>query len=141
MVEENKKLQKKIIELEEKVDITEVLSECTDQYGRRNNLEISGVPNNMEDSILESKLFEIFEKVDVKLKNDDFEACHRLLPARNNPEGNKKVIIQFVNKKYIELAFCKRKSLVDIEMSLINMDPNDKLYFGENLNRHFQFLS
>ena len=49
LVEENKKLQEKVKNLEEKVNKMGVSNESTNQYGRRNNIEISGIPEYVKD--------------------------------------------------------------------------------------------
>jgi len=72
LVESNKELQKKIKTLEKKVNdlehneeriITNI--EGNNQYGRRNNLEISGIPNEIEDENLEKTVIKILKKIDV----------------------------------------------------------------------------
>ena len=37
------------------------------QYGRRNNVELSGIPDSVEDSELELKIIEVLEKVGLKI--------------------------------------------------------------------------
>ena len=141
LVAENKKLQDKVKKLEKRIDdiewdledIDENI-ECTNQYGRRSNLEISGVPNTVEDHDLESKVVEIFQKIDVTISENDIEACHRLPPSNN---GNKKVIVRFVNRKHCEKALKKKKDLGNINMPSLNFNEETKLFINENLNRYF----
>ena len=68
LVEENKKLQKKVKNLEEKVKKIAISTEATNQYGRRNNIEISGIPDYVNDEDLEETVKDILEKIDVKTK-------------------------------------------------------------------------
>ncbi len=56
----------------------EVESYARQQYGRRNNIEINGIPNDVKDSSLEGKVVDILTKVGVDVSSDDIEACHRL---------------------------------------------------------------
>ena len=60
---------KKVISLEEN-------SNSLEQYGRRNNLEITGIPDDVFDQNLEKKVIEILDKIDVNVYRKDMEACH-----------------------------------------------------------------
>ena len=60
---------KKVISLEEN-------SNSLEQCGRRNNLEITGIPDDVFDQNLEEKVIEILDKIDVNVYRKDMEACH-----------------------------------------------------------------
>ena len=75
LVEENKKVQEKVKNLEEKVKIIGTSSETTNQYGRRNNIEISGIPEYVKDVDLGDTVKDILEKIDVKSLKKNMEAC------------------------------------------------------------------
>ena len=139
LVEENKKLQEKAKNLEEKVKKIAISTEATNQYGRRNNIEISGIPDYVNDEDLEETVKDILEEIDVKTKKRDMEACHRLPPTRNNK--NKKVIVRFVNRKTCENALKAKKKLLNVNMESLNFYKNTKIYINENLNKYFQYLS
>ena len=56
LINENKKLRKRVLELEDRIDDAqddiadlEVHSHQLEQYTRRNNLEISGIPKDVKD--------------------------------------------------------------------------------------------
>ena len=54
------------------------------QYIRRNNIEISGVPEIFrEEDTLEGKIVEICAAYDVSFEKRDIEACHRLPKKKN----------------------------------------------------------
>ena len=97
LIGENKKLHDKIKNLEKKCTID---IESNNQYVRRNNIEISGIPNKVEDNKLEGKVIEILKGIEVEVGEQDIEACHRL-PTKNSSE-NKKTIVRFVNRKKCE---------------------------------------
>ena len=59
-------LDKKVISLEENGNLLE-------QYGRRNNLEITGISNEIEDVDLEGKVIEILDKIEVNVSSKDIE--------------------------------------------------------------------
>ena len=43
-----------------------------EQYGRRNNIEITGIPDTVQDNELESKVTEIFDAIGVEAKSAGF---------------------------------------------------------------------
>ena len=43
-----------------------------------NNLEITGIPDDIEDQNLKEKVIEILEKIDVNISSKDIDACHRI---------------------------------------------------------------
>ena len=49
-----------------------------EQYARRNNLEITGIPDSMPQKDLENKVVDILNAIGVNVSNDDFEDCHRI---------------------------------------------------------------
>lgn len=145
LMDSNKNLQNKVHKLEKKIEKLQenqkkinVSVESNNQYGRRNNLEISGIPNDVSDEDLESKVQDIFNKIDIKIKTREIEACHRLPPTRNNP--NKKTIIRLVNRKKIEKCLKDKKKLANVNMEELGFAPETKLFASENLNNHFREL-
>ena len=85
----------KIVDLESKCNSLE-------QYGRRNNLEISGIPDSVDQTDLEDKVVEIFDKIGVDLSNDEIEACHRIGKSKDN---SKTTIIRLVNRKKRQVCY------------------------------------
>ena len=81
----NTLLEKHVIELEKSQAKAE-------QYSRRNNVEISGIPHEILDNNLEDKV----------IGHMDIEGCHRLPLSRNNAGDTKRVIVKFVNRKHSE---------------------------------------
>ena len=120
----------KIVDLESKCNSLE-------QYGRRNNLEISGIPDSVDQTDLEDKVVEIFDKIGVDLSNDEIEACHRIGKSKDN---SKTTIIRLVNRKKCKSALFNRKKLRNIDTSSINL-PNAQIYINENLSPANQALA
>ena len=81
---ENLKLQQKVESLESRV--SKLGTDCNkqDQYNRRNNLEIHGIPSNISDDVLAEKVIQIFERIDLSLTANDIEDCHHLDKSGNN---------------------------------------------------------
>lgn len=125
---ENQKLRYKINQLENKVISLEANTNSLEQYGRRNNLEISGIPDSIGHNELEDKVIEILSKVDVNVSNNDIEACHRMGKSKNN---SKKTIVRFVNRKFAKKALINRKKLITMDKSSLGLS-ND-VFINENL--------
>ena len=49
-----------------------------EQYGRKNNIVTTGIPDNIADDILEDAVASIMEDIDVIVQNGDIEAYHRI---------------------------------------------------------------
>ena len=100
-----------------------------EQYGRRNNIEITGIPDTVLDNELENKVIGIFDAIGVEANSADFEDCHRVGKSKNN---SKKVIARFVNRKVVKNALYKRKQLKTIDKSSIGLQ-NATIFLNENL--------
>ena len=72
----NNVLENRIVNLEKQLSKNE-------QYGRRNNVEISGISNQIPDQELEENVVKICEGSDVNISLMDIEDCHRLPLGRN----------------------------------------------------------
>ena len=116
-------MEKKVISLEENGNLSE-------QYGRRNNLEITGISNEIEDVDLEGKVIEILDKIEVNISSKDIEACHRIGKSKDN---SKKTIICFVNRKYAKKAPLNRKNLKHLDKTSIGLSNSNNIFINENL--------
>ena len=65
------------------------------QYSRRKTLEISGIPENIDDGELEGKVLTVLSKLDVNIDRANVEACHWL---KSSNKG-KKAILNFSRRK------------------------------------------
>ena len=65
---ENLKLQQKVASLNSR--ISKLKTDCNkqDQYNKRNNFEIHEIPSNISDDMIEEKVIQIFEVIDVSLR-------------------------------------------------------------------------
>ena len=130
LLDENKCLKERVKLLEENndehqdhiIDI-EKQSQALEQYTRHNDLEISGIPNNISDEALEIKCIEILEAVDISVDNSKIEVCHRLPTNWRNKNNPKTVIVKFTNCKFVEASCSKNnreklKSCNKIELGL-----------------------
>ena len=125
--EENLQLRNEISSLKKEIDekdklLHEVEKDVIDvqQYIRRNNVEICGIPDEVDDNNLENKVIEIAKIIDVNIDIKDIEACHRL-KSRYNSKGPKRTIVRFINRKNCDNLHKNKKKLKD------NNDVKNKL--------------
>ena len=137
--EENTTLKDEILSLKKELSekdklIYEVEKDVVDlqQYIRRNNVEICGIPNNVETHELEDKVVEIAKIIDVKIEKRDIEACHRL-KVRNDGTGPKRTIVRFTNRKNCDLLHKNKKKLKDSEEKLKGIGIHGKIFINNNL--------
>ena len=98
-----------------------------DQYGRRENVEISGIPENIPDIELEKTVIEILHKMGLeRIQSYGIVGCHRL--GKKDRFGNRNTIIRFVNRKDAIWCFQHRKNL-----HLCRKLGFRNLFFMENL--------
>ena len=76
-----------------------------DQYSRRNNLDIQGIPDSVSDDQLKEKVIEIFYQINAKIDKFDIEDCHRM------GKSKKTTIVRFVNRKNCKAILEKKVEL------------------------------
>ena len=128
------KLQKKY--LEARLFDLEKASNKQDQYTRRNNLEIHGIPVDVKDEQLEQKVIDIFSHLNISISKPDIEDCHRL--------GKSNIIVRFVNRKVCKDALEKKfevNRLIDnSKLGFKSFKRENKLFICENVTPYNQRL-
>ena len=76
--EENFSLQQKVQYLGNKLSDTEIAENKLEQYMRRNDIEIQGIPSTVHDNLFEDKVIDIFSQLNITISKSDIEDCHRL---------------------------------------------------------------
>ena len=90
--EENAQLKKRNRDLEEKnAKLDSQLNEL-EQYSRRQNLLIHGipVPDNETNAEVEDKVLQVLKKIDITITKDAIDVVHRL---RGKPDQSKSVLV------------------------------------------------
>ena len=68
----------------------------SEQYSRRNNIELSGIPNDIPEDNLEKVVTDICHDSDVEVKPNDIEGCHHLPVSRySRRDSNKRSLSKF----------------------------------------------
>ena len=99
-----------------------------DQYSRRENLIISGIPDNIKQQDLERAVIDIVKSIGLStLSSYEITACHRL---KKNKKDNfpAKTIVRFTNRKIVDFCLTHRDRLLEVK-SYLKMN----LRFFENL--------
>ena len=107
---QNERLREKLSSLENKVISLETSQNMLDQCGRRNNIEISSIPDSAEQSSLEEKVASVFSNVGVDVTFKDTEACHQIGKAETI---KKKTIVRFTNRKFDKEALYQEKTKIN----------------------------
>ena len=128
--EENERLCVKYQQLENRVALIQSSHDALEQYSRRNNLVISGIPDSIQDSDLESTVASILSDIDVNIESREVEECHRIGKSNN---GSKKTIIRFVNRKYCKKALLNRKQLERMIWKKHQLVGGSRIFINENL--------
>ena len=126
--EENMKLQSRVQQLEDKALRMEITKNNHEQYTRRNNIEIQGIPATAADDNLEIKVIDIFRCLKINIDPSDIEDCHRL--GNSTP---KNTIVRFVNRKFCKKTLEAKFDLRKINNAELHFDTSSVLYFSENL--------
>ena len=100
----NNVLENRIVNLEKQLQKNE-------QYGCRDNVEISGISNQIPDQDLEEKVIKICKDSDINISPMDIQGCHRLSLGRNSTNTTKLVILKFVNWKHSEAILQRKKDI------------------------------
>ena len=124
--DESKRLKTKVNVLENNIIDLEIQNNNVDQYSRRNNVEISGIPQSVSDNQLEEKVVDILKATDVNITTKETEACHRLGKKKKN------VIVRVINRKHCLKALRNKKKLKSIDKNVVGI-PNANLFISENL--------
>ena len=125
---DNLKLQKNVEDLEEQLSDNDTYINKLDQYNRRNNIKIQGIPSSVSDENLEKKVIDIFKCLNIIIQSNDIEGCHRI--GKANPQNT---IIRFINRKFCFDALEKKANLKNVNNQDLGFETNTKLFFSENL--------
>ena len=135
MQDENANLREGCSKLEQRLVAFESFTNNLEQYGRRNNIVISGIPDSVDVNHLEESVTEILSDIDVKVTSNDIEACHRI-GKKNNRINSTKTIIWFVNRKHTKKALFNKKKLPQNHKNYSFNTNNNLLFIRQEWTNH-----
>ena len=124
-----KLLEDRIELVEDRLYTSEVKLNKADQYQRRENIEIAGIPDNILQEELEVTVLNILKSIDVKTDSYHIVACHRLFNKNKNKPAN--TIVRFTNRKIVHEIFTKKKELCNTKYK---EEFGKDFYISENLS-------
>ena len=100
---------------------------ASQQYSRRDSIEIVGIAANVTDDQIEAKCCDILCDIGAPTTPDEIQACHRLF-------DNKRTIVKFVSRKSVFNIMKKRSQLASID------EYKKKVYINDSLCPYYRFL-
>ena len=104
--QDNERLRTRCSKLENKLVSLETSTTALEQYGRRNNLVLSGILDTTADDELESTVISVLGDIDVEVESSDIEDCRGT--GKPDKANSKKTIIHFANRKYCKKALIEK---------------------------------
>ena len=127
-----------ITRLEERIISLEKNQAKFEQYSRRNNIELSGIPNDILENNLEKIVEDICHDSGLEIEPKDFEGCRRLPVSRYRRDSDKRVIIKFVNRKHPEALLRNKKTISSKDFSHLNV--HGKVFVSVSLCPYYRFI-
>ena len=106
--DENVILRDRCRKLEQELVEFECSANNLEQYGKRNNIIICGIPDSVDNSQLEESVTEILTDINIDVASNDIEACHKI-GKKDSRIGSTKTIIHSVNRKHAKQALYNKK--------------------------------
>ena len=125
-------LTDKVLQDTEKIDAVE-------QYGRRQNLEMVGVP--MEEGEDTNKIvIEVAKLLQVELTPDQISTSHRL-PTKRKQSSNElhpspPIIVRFISRDIRNRIYGLRKLTRNVDLESFSVEGTQRLFINENLTYH-----
>ena len=137
---ENDSLKSKIKDQNNRIILLEKDILSVQQYVRRNNIEICGIPDEVSNDDLQQKVIDIASVINVKIGKKDIEACHRLKKGQN--DNSARTIVRFINRQNCDKLHQNKKHLKsnDSKEKLSNLGIRGKIFFNCNLAPYSRFL-
>lgn len=97
-------------ELRACIKTTNTALDDMEQYGRRFNLNITGIPGDNGDynENVEQKILDYAKKANIDITSSDINNCHRL--GKPRLQVTRRVIVQFTNTKAVRKVYDARKN-------------------------------
>ena len=110
------------------------------QYSRRNNVEILGLPDIFTGDRLTETVVELCNDVGVMIEVRDIEACNRLFEKESNNQLLKRTIARFANRRFAEDLLSKRNISSTLDLNKLEFQRGNQIYFNGNLCGYYKKL-
>ena len=104
------------------------------QYSRKECLEVVGIPRQVDDNLLKTKVFSIFQKVGCTIDSGFIDDCHRL------GENSDRVIIKFSRRKDSKQVLQTKKDLKDLNTDDLDLPSDTKIFVNQSLCPYYRML-
>ena len=130
-------LEDRLMTVEDRLAKVERQINQAEQNNRKNNVEISGIPDTITDEQLPVVVAQILDHVveDEEISTNDVEACHRL-SSKSSP----KPTIVRMRRNLLEKAKRNSKKLKGVDVAL-GLPQGSKLFINENLSPRMKNLA
>lgn len=126
LVEQNKRLTRRVVELEQKVEDLE-------QYSRSNAVEIHGIPEEQHEDVIKV-VQEVGKALDIDITESMIDACHRLGRSRGANSPPPGIIVKFVRRLDKEEMLRKRRVKSNLSTRHMNLRMDQPVYVNESLS-------
>ena len=113
--------------------VTRLERKCrkNEQYSRRECIEISRIPQSIEQKDLEKTVLNVFDKIDAPVDLQNIEACHR--PKSDDNGRRNKVNAKFSKRKDMVRVMNKNKSLKNTNLDVTGLPLSTSLLINPTL--------
>lgn len=122
--------------LKKSVEVLELRAIDQEQYGRRNTLEIQGIPFATNEDA-GGLVLKVSEALGVKLDSNDIDVCHRLKSVPNKVPG---IIVKFVRRSVANDLMAAKKSKRRLSARQLGFDSDLLVYLNRSLCRERKSL-
>jgi hypothetical protein len=120
---ENRVLKKSVAELQVRLDDLE-------QYGRRNTVEVHGLPEEEGENCIK-KIIDVGTALNVKIDASNIDACHRLRRAADRTSSG--IIVRFVNRSVADQLMDARRTK-RLSTRHLGLPTDQPIYVNQSLS-------
>lgn len=140
LVQKNNVLESKVYDLEQRVRNLEFDHDTLEQYTRKFNVEVHGIPE-CEGENLADIIIKIGQKISVDITSQDIDIVHRL---RKKTPTTKPIIVRFTSyrkkREFYQARFNLKTTKISEIIASVQHEVEAKIYINENLTQRRQEL-
>ena len=101
------------------------------QYSSRDMLEVVGIPMSVRDNVLDQKVCNVFQEIDVDVCGRDIQVCHRL-------KDKERAIVKFTNRKDCLRILRVKRELKGLDPAALDLPEGTKIFVNESLCPYYR---